>query len=104
MIRTFSTGALALALLGLLEAISMGKALAAQTKQKLNMNQQCLSESVANIAGSFFHCGMNFDAESPGSSRWSWMATAADMPPTIALAREAVPCLVSVVLPSAYHS
>jgi SulP family sulfate permease len=55
-IREFSTGALAIAVLGLLEAIAMAKAIAAQTKQKLDMNQQCLSEGVANLAGSFFQC------------------------------------------------
>jgi sulfate permease, SulP family len=56
MVRQLSTGALAIALLGLLEAVSMAKAIAAQTKQKLDMNQQCLSEGLANFAGSFFHC------------------------------------------------
>ena len=34
----------------------MAKAIAAVTGQKLDMNQQCLSEGVANLAGSFFHC------------------------------------------------
>jgi Na+/H+ antiporter NhaD/arsenite permease-like protein len=42
--------------LGLLEAISMAKAIAAQTGQKLDINQQCLSEGLANVAGSFFQC------------------------------------------------
>jgi len=55
-IPELSTGALAIALLGLLEAIAMAKAIAAQTKQKLDMNQQCLSEGLANLAGSFFQC------------------------------------------------
>ena len=54
--RDLSTGALAIALLGLLEAISMAKAIAAQTGQKLDMNQQCLSEGLANFSGSFFQC------------------------------------------------
>ena len=54
--RTFSNSALAIALLGLLEAISMAKAIAAQTRQKLDMNQQCLSEGLANFTGSFFQC------------------------------------------------
>jgi SulP family sulfate permease len=54
--RGFATGALAIALLGLLEAISMSKALAATTRQKLDMNQQCLSEGLANLCGSFFQC------------------------------------------------
>jgi SulP family sulfate permease len=55
-VREFATGALAIAVLGLLEAISMSKALAAATRQKLDMNQQCLSEAVANLTGSFFQC------------------------------------------------
>jgi SulP family sulfate permease len=54
--RAFSTSALAIALLGLLEAISMAKAIAAVTRQKLDLNQQCLSEGVANLTGSFFQC------------------------------------------------
>ena len=54
--RDFATGALAIALLGLLEAISMAKVIAAQTHQKLDMNQQCLSEGLANFTGSFFQC------------------------------------------------
>jgi SulP family sulfate permease len=48
--------ALAIGLLGLLEAISMAKAIASVTGQKLDMNQQCLSEAVANVAGSMFQC------------------------------------------------
>jgi SulP family sulfate permease len=55
-VRAFSTSALAIALLGLLEAISMAKAIAAVTRQKLDLNQQCLSEGVANLTGSFFQC------------------------------------------------
>jgi SulP family sulfate permease len=54
--RDFATGALAIAVLGLLEAIAMAKAIAAQTGQKLDMNQQCLSEGLANFTGSFFQC------------------------------------------------
>ena len=49
-------GALAIALLGLLEAISMAKAIASVTRQKLDMNQQCLSEALANLGGSLFQC------------------------------------------------
>jgi SulP family sulfate permease len=56
MISDFSTGALAIAVLGLLEAVAMAKAIAAQTRQKLDMNQQCLSEGLANFTGSFFQC------------------------------------------------
>lgn len=56
LMRTFANAALAIALLGLLEAVSMAKAIAAQTRQKLDMNQQCLSEGLANFTGSFFQC------------------------------------------------
>jgi SulP family sulfate permease len=55
-LRDLAGSALAIALLGLLEAIAMAKALAHQSGQKLDMNQQCLSEGLANIAGSFFQC------------------------------------------------
>lgn len=55
-IQDFASSALAIALLGLLEAISMAKAIAAVTRQKLDLNQQCLSEGVANFTGSFFQC------------------------------------------------
>jgi SulP family sulfate permease len=51
-----ASSSLAIALLGLIEAISMAKAIAAQTRQKLDINQQCLSEGVANLVGSLFHC------------------------------------------------
>ncbi|HXS18333.1 MAG TPA: SulP family inorganic anion transporter, partial [Polyangiaceae bacterium] len=54
--RKMSSGALALALLGCLEAISMAKAIAAHTRQRLDVNQQLLSEGVANFMGSCFQC------------------------------------------------
>ncbi|MFO0863419.1 MAG: SulP family inorganic anion transporter [Gemmataceae bacterium] len=55
-IRQLSGSALALAVLGLLEAIAMAKAIASRTKQRLDINQQCLSEGLANLTGSFFQC------------------------------------------------
>lgn len=54
--REMFSGAFAVALLGLLEAISMAKAISAVTRQRLDLNQQCLSEGVANFTGSFFQC------------------------------------------------
>ncbi len=56
LVRALSSSALAIAVLGLLEAIAMAKALASQTGEKLDINQQCLSEGLANVAGSFFQC------------------------------------------------
>src|SRR4051812_8368035 len=55
-VHSLASSGLAIALLGLLEAISMAKAIAATTRQKLDINQQCLSEGLANVAGSMFHC------------------------------------------------
>jgi SulP family sulfate permease len=55
-VREMAGSGLAIAILGLLEAIAMAKAIAAKTEQKLDINQQCLSEGVANLAGSLFHC------------------------------------------------
>jgi SulP family sulfate permease len=55
-VRLLSGSAFAIALLGLLEAVAMAKALAARNGQALDVNQQCLSEGAANLAGSFFQC------------------------------------------------
>jgi SulP family sulfate permease len=55
-LNQLAESALAIALLGLLEAIAMAKAIAAVTGQRLDLNQQCLSEGVANFTGSFFQC------------------------------------------------
>jgi sulfate permease, SulP family len=55
-VQRLSGSALALAVLGLLEALAMSKAIAARTGQKLDLHQQCLSEGMANLAGGFFHC------------------------------------------------
>jgi SulP family sulfate permease len=54
--QKLSGSALALAVLGLLEALAMAKVIAARTEQKLDLHQQCLSEGVANVAGGFFQC------------------------------------------------
>jgi SulP family sulfate permease len=54
--RLLAGNAFAIALLGLLEAIAMAKAIAARTGQRLDINQQCFSEGAANLVGSFFQC------------------------------------------------
>lgn len=56
LIEQLAPSALAIGLLGLLEAIAMAKAIAAVTRQKLDLNQQCLSEGFANFGGAFFQC------------------------------------------------
>src|SRR5581483_3815585 len=55
-VRSLSGNAFAIAILGLLEAVAMAKAIAVRTGQRLDINQQCLSEGAANLTGSFFQC------------------------------------------------
>jgi len=50
----FFKSALIIGILGVLEAISMSKSIASETRQKLDLNQQCLAEGAANLAGSLF--------------------------------------------------
>lgn len=55
-ISELAPSAFAIATLGLLEAIAMAKGIASVTGQRLDLNQQCLSEGLANFGGSFFQC------------------------------------------------
>jgi SulP family sulfate permease len=48
--------ALAIACLGLLEALAIAKSIANQTRQTLDFNRQCLAEGLANLTGSVFRC------------------------------------------------
>jgi SulP family sulfate permease len=83
-LHTLSSSALAIALLGLLEAISMAKAIAAITRQKLDINQQCLSEGMANAVGSLFHCmpgsgsltRSTINQQAGGRTQWSGVISA----------------------------
>ena len=49
-----SSGALAIAFIGLLEALSIAKAIAYQSEQKLDYNRQILAEGLANLTGGIF--------------------------------------------------
>jgi SulP family sulfate permease len=55
-IRQLSGSALAIALLGLLEALAIAKSIAARTHQALDYNRQCLAEGLSNIGGGLFQC------------------------------------------------
>lgn len=46
--------ALVMALIGFMEATSISRALAAQSREKLNANQELVGQGLANIVGSFF--------------------------------------------------
>jgi SulP family sulfate permease len=47
--------ALIMALIGFMEATSISRALAAQSREKLDPNQELIGQGIANIVGSFFH-------------------------------------------------
>jgi SulP family sulfate permease len=55
-VTQLSGSALAISLLGLLEALAIAKSIASRTRERLDYNRQCLAEGLANIGGSFFHC------------------------------------------------
>jgi len=49
------SSALVISLVGFMEAISIAKAMAAKTKQRIDPNQELLGQGLANVAGSFSH-------------------------------------------------
>ena len=49
------SSALVISLVGFMEAISIAKAMAAKTKQRINPNQELIGQGMANIAGSLSH-------------------------------------------------
>lgn len=51
-----ASDSVAIAFLGLLEALAIAKSIANQTRQKLDFNRQCLAEGIANLVGGFFQC------------------------------------------------
>jgi len=53
-VKEMSTSALAIAFLGLLEALAIAKSIANTTRQQLDFNRQCLAEGLANLFGGFF--------------------------------------------------
>ncbi|HMV67123.1 MAG TPA: SulP family inorganic anion transporter [Myxococcota bacterium] len=83
-VQDLAYSAMAIATLGLLEAIAMSKAIAAQTGQKLDINQQCLSEGLANLGGSFFQCipgsgsltRSSINQQAGAASQWAGMWSA----------------------------
>ncbi len=92
-VRGLASSSLAIALLGLLEAVAMAKSIASVTRQKLDINQQCLSEGVANVAGSLFHCFPGsgsltrsyINQQAGGRTQWSGVISAVAIGMTILL-------------------
>ncbi len=54
--RELGAGALALALLGLIEAASIARAVASQSGQRLNFTREFIGQGAGNVVGSFFSC------------------------------------------------
>src|SRR5690606_6767635 len=71
-VRTLASGALALAMLGLLQAMAAARAVAIRSRQRLDSNQEFVGQGLANLVGSVFSCyaasgsftrsGANYDA------------------------------------------
>jgi SulP family sulfate permease len=92
-VRLLAGSGFAIAVLGLLEAVAMTKAIAARTGQKVDINQQCLSEGAANLAGSFFQCFPGsgsltrsaVNQQAGAVSQWSGVFAAAAVAATVVL-------------------
>lgn len=52
--RDLASQALAVAVLGLIEAVSIGRSIAAKTHQRINASQEFVGQGLSNIIGSFF--------------------------------------------------
>lgn len=82
-LRDFGTAAIAIAIVGLLEAISISRAIAMRSGQILDGNREFLGQGASNLVGSLFQCypgsasftrsGVNFDsgARTPLSAAFS---------------------------------
>jgi len=70
--RALAPDALAVALLGLIEAVSISRSIAAKSHQRIDANQEFIGQGLSNIVGSFFssfagsgsftRSGVNYDA------------------------------------------
>ncbi|NDW00089.1 SulP family inorganic anion transporter [Salipiger sp. PrR002] len=71
-LREFGGGAMAIAIVGLLEALSVSRALALRSGQMIDGNREFLAQGLSNVTGSLFRCypssasftrsGINYDA------------------------------------------
>ncbi len=55
-IHELASGALAIGLLGLVEAVSIARSVATRSRQTIDGNQEFMGQSLSNIIGSFFSC------------------------------------------------
>jgi len=54
--KNIFSGAFAISIIGLVEAISISKAISTNTRQKIDSNQEFIGQGFANIISSFFQC------------------------------------------------
>jgi SulP family sulfate permease len=83
-VKDLASNSVAIAFLGLLEALAIAKSIANQSGQSFDFNRQCLAEGLANLTGGFFRClpgsgslsrsAINFQAG--GATRFSGIITA----------------------------
>lgn len=85
------SAALVISLVGFMEAISIAKAVAAKTKQRLDPNQELIGQGLANIAGSFSQAY-------PSSGSFSRTAVNASMGATSGLSAMFTAVVVMVTL------
>ena len=94
------SAALVISLVGFMEAISIAKAVASKTKQRLNPNQELIGQGLANIVGSFSQAY-------PSSGSFSRTAVNANMGATSGLSSVFTSVIVLVTLlfltPMLYH-
>ena len=71
-IQKLMPNAVAIALMGLIQSIAIGRSIAVKSKQRIDANQEFIGQGLSNIIGSFFNCfassgsftrsGINYDA------------------------------------------
>lgn len=87
--RELGPGALAIAVIALVEAVSIARSVAARSQQRIHGNQEFIGQGLSNIVGSFFSCyassgsftrtGANYDsgAQTPLAAIFSAIIVAA---------------------------
>ncbi len=55
-IQKLSSSAFAVALLGLIEAVAIGRSIAVKTQQRIDGNQEFIGQGLSNLVGGFFNC------------------------------------------------
>ena len=55
-LTSLASGAMVIAIIGLVEAVSISKAISSLTHQKIDPNQEFMGQGLSNIVGSFFSC------------------------------------------------